>query len=85
MNQVSTRWTASTPWRLCAPETPWAGTGLAQSNFDREKNQQKVIVALREKALSAGTLANPGKVMSLISALGDNLNTNFDTKLRSVP
>jgi LCP family protein required for cell wall assembly len=55
------------------------GYGLAQGNFDREKNQQKVIVALREKALSVGTLANPGKVMNLISALGDNLNTNFDT------
>lgn len=55
------------------------GYGLAQGNFDREKNQQQVIVALRNKALSAGTLANPSKVMNLISAFGENLNTNFDT------
>lgn len=54
--------------------------GLANSNFDREKNQQKVIVALRDKALSAGTLANFGKVSALIDAVGDNLRTNFQTK-----
>ena len=56
------------------------GYGLADSNFDREKNQQKVIVALRNKALEAGTLANPGKVTGLIDALGNNLRTNFETK-----
>lgn len=56
------------------------GYGLANSNFDREKNQQKVMVALRNKALSAGTLANPGKVTGLLDALGDNLRTNFETK-----
>lgn len=55
------------------------GYGLPGGNFDREKNQQKVIKALREKALSAGTLANPGKVTSLINAMGDNLSTSFET------
>ena len=56
------------------------GYGLPNGNFDREKNQQKVIKALREKAVSAGTLTNVGKVTSLIDALGDNLRTNFETK-----
>ena len=61
------------------------GYGLPNGNFDREKNQQKVIVALREKALSVGTLANPGKVTALIDATGDNLRTNFDTsEIRTV-
>lgn len=55
------------------------GYGMAQGNFDREQNQQKVIMALREKALSAGTLANPTKVVRLIDAFGDNLKTNFET------
>ncbi len=55
------------------------GYGLPGGNFDREKNQQKVIVALRDKALSAGTLANPAKVSGLIDAMGSNLNTNFAT------
>lgn len=56
------------------------GYGLQDSNFDREKNQQKIIKALREKALSAGTLTNLGKVTGLIDALGNNLRTNIDTK-----
>lgn len=56
------------------------GYGLADSNFDREKNQQKIIKALREKALSVGTLTNLGKVTSLMDALGDNLKTNIQKK-----
>lgn len=54
--------------------------GLGNSNFDREKNQQKIIVALKEKAVSTGTLADVGKVTGLIDALGNNLRTNFETK-----
>lgn len=53
--------------------------GLEQSNFDREKNQQKIVKAIREKAASAGTLADVGKVTGLIDALGNNLRTNFET------
>lgn len=56
------------------------GYGLPAGNFDREKNQQKVIKALREKAVSAGTLTNVGKVTSLIDAFGSNLRTSFETK-----
>jgi len=44
--------------------------GLGNSNFDREKNQQKIIVALKEKATTTGTLTNLSKVTSLIDALG---------------
>lgn len=54
--------------------------GLAQSNFDREKNQQKIIKALREKAVSAGVLSDFGKVSGMIDALGNNLRTTFETK-----
>lgn len=56
------------------------GYGLPNSNFDREKNQQLVIKALREKAVSAGTLTNLGAVTGLIDALGNNLRTNIETK-----
>jgi LCP family protein required for cell wall assembly len=55
------------------------GYGFAAGNFDREKNQQKVLTALKEKAVSAGTVTNIAKVTSLIEALGNNLRTNFDT------
>lgn len=54
--------------------------GLSASNPDRERNQQKILVAIREKALSAGTLTNIGAVTGLIDALGNNLRTNVATK-----
>ena len=54
--------------------------GLEQSNFDREKNQQLVLMALKSKATSTGTLTNFGKVTSLMDAMGKNLRTNIDTK-----
>ncbi|UTX51202.1 LCP family protein [Candidatus Saccharibacteria bacterium TM7i] len=56
------------------------GYGLPNGNFDREKNQQMIVKALREKALSAGTLTNLGAVTKLIDALGNNLRTNVETK-----
>lgn len=56
------------------------GYGLPGGNFDRERNQQKIIRALQEKALSAGTLANIGKITSLVDAFGSNLRTNFEKK-----
>lgn len=54
--------------------------GFEESNFDRERNQQKIVVAIREKALSAGTLTNLGAVTGLVDALGNNLRTNIQTK-----
>lgn len=54
--------------------------GFEQSNFDREKNQQKIIKALREKALGAGVLADFTKVTGVIDALGNNLRTTFEAK-----
>lgn len=42
--------------------------GLGNSNFDREKNQQKIIVAIKEKAMSTGTITNVGKVSGIIDA-----------------
>lgn len=53
--------------------------GLARSNFDRELNQQKIVKAIREKAMSAGVLANFTKVTGIIDALGNNLRTTFET------
>ncbi len=54
--------------------------GFEQSNFDRERNQQMIAVAIRDKALSTGTLTNLGAISKLIDALGDNLRTNIQTK-----
>jgi anionic cell wall polymer biosynthesis LytR-Cps2A-Psr (LCP) family protein len=54
--------------------------GFPNSNFEREKNQQKIVLAIREKALSTGTLTDITKVTALIDALGNNLRTNIETK-----
>lgn len=54
--------------------------GFEQSNFDRERNQQMIAVAIRDKAMSTGTLTNLGAITGLIDALGNNLRTNVETK-----
>ena len=53
--------------------------GLSQSNFDREKNQQQVLKAIQDKALSSGTLVDPNKAVALTESLGDNVRTNVQT------
>ncbi len=53
------------------------GYGLGGGNFDREQYQQKIIVALKDKAASAGTLANPVAISGILDALGENVRTNF--------
>lgn len=55
----------------------YASYGFNGSNFDREKNQQKMLIAIRDKALSAGTLTNPVAINGLLDALGNNIRTNF--------
>lgn len=53
------------------------GYGFAGSNFVREKNQQAMILAIRDKALSAGTLANPVAWNGIMDAMGNNIRSNF--------
>lgn len=47
------------------------GYGLPGSNFDREQYQQKIMIALLEKATSTGTLTDLNKVRNLINSLGN--------------
>jgi LCP family protein required for cell wall assembly len=61
------------------------GYGLPRSNFDREVNQQMIMQAIQQKALTSGVLANPVKLTNLIESLGDNIATNIKTsELQSV-
>jgi cell envelope-related function transcriptional attenuator common domain len=55
------------------------GYGLPGSNFDREKNQQKIIKALFEKVTTAGTLTDINKVTKILDSLGNNLRTSVNT------
>jgi anionic cell wall polymer biosynthesis LytR-Cps2A-Psr (LCP) family protein len=54
------------------------GYGLPRSNFDREANQRKIVIAMKDKATSAGFLANPVAVTNFIESLGNNIHTNID-------
>ena len=54
--------------------------GLGRSNFDREQNQQKIMIALKQKATSTGILTNVSAIAKLIDAVGNNLRTNVNTK-----
>lgn len=54
------------------------GYGLPRSNFDREANQRKIVIAMKDKATSVGFLANPVSVTNFIESLGNNIHTNID-------
>ncbi len=51
--------------------------GFAGSDFERTQNQREMLVALKNKAVTAGVLANPAKLSSLFDAIGSNVKTDF--------
>ena len=55
------------------------GYGLSRGDFDRTLYQRKMLIALKDKALSAGVLSNPAKIGNLLDAAGNNVQTNFKT------
>lgn len=54
------------------------GYGI-NSDFDRNENQRKMLIALSSKVLSAGTYGNPVKINQLITALGTHVKTSFSS------
>jgi LCP family protein required for cell wall assembly len=53
------------------------GIGNCGNDYGRAARQQEVITALRQKALSAGTLTNPIKLNGLINAIGGHVKTDL--------
>jgi len=47
------------------------------SDFDRARRQQDVLIAMKNKALSIGTLADFSKVNDIANAVGDNVLTTM--------
>jgi len=47
------------------------------SDFDRAARQQKILMAVKEKATTLQVLTNPKKIADLISVLGDSVKTNM--------
>lgn len=54
------------------------GTNFEDSDFARSARQQKVIMAVKEKALSLTTVTNPVKIYNLYKNLKDHIQTNID-------
>jgi hypothetical protein len=48
------------------------------SDFARAARQQKIIVALKEKLLSLGTLTNPKKISDILGSIGSHSQTNME-------
>lgn len=48
------------------------------SDFARSARQQIIINAVREELLSAGTILNPTKLLSIFNSLGDHIRTNAE-------
>lgn len=59
--------------------TGQVGYGLPNGDFDRTANQRMMLVALKNKILSSGIVANPIKLGQLFDALGNNIKTDFKT------
>ncbi|MFH1175239.1 MAG: LCP family protein [bacterium] len=55
----------------------YARARYSTSDFDRARRQQEILIAIRNKALSAGILMNPLKINSLMDIIGDNVKMDF--------
>jgi polyisoprenyl-teichoic acid--peptidoglycan teichoic acid transferase len=51
--------------------------GSDRGDFDRGRNQQLVLLGIKDKVLSMGTFVNPLKISQLLSTFGNRVNTNF--------
>lgn len=55
----------------------WAAYGYGLSDFQRTANQRTIMLGLKDKALSAGTLSNPVKLGELFDSFGNNVRTDL--------
>lgn len=51
--------------------------GLPNSDYDRTMHQRQMLVALGQKATTAGVLTNPIRISQLFSAIGKNVQTDM--------
>ena len=58
----------------------YARSRETSSDFARGQRQRQILVALKDKVLSAGTLSNPAKIDELMNAFGDNVYSDLSTQ-----
>lgn len=51
--------------------------GFPLADFNRTQNQRLMLLAVEQKAFSAGVLSNPLKLGNLFDSLGNNVQTDF--------
>lgn len=51
--------------------------GFPRADFDRTAHQRQLLVALKDKATSAGVVTNPVKLGNLFNAVGNNVKTDL--------
>lgn len=68
-----------TALRLARARGSFGGYGFDGGDFDRTTYQREMLIALKDKALSSGVVANPAKMISLLDAAGANVDTSFQT------
>ncbi len=61
---------------LARGDSPYA-YGFPLSDINREQHQRQELVALEQKAFSAGVLSNPLDITRLFDAIGNNVKTNL--------
>ena len=61
---------------LARGDSPYS-YGFPQSDINRTQHQRQMLIALEQKATSAGVLSNPLTISKLVSALGNNISTNL--------
>ena len=74
-------------WVFCLPQGEnildgettlyYVRSRYSTDDFDRMYRQQQVLLAIKEKALSLGVLANPVKIYNLLDILGKNIRTDM--------
>lgn len=58
----------------------YARSRETSSDFARAQRQRQILVALKDKVLSTGTLGNPAKIDGLMNAFGDNVYSDLSTQ-----
>ena len=62
---------------LARARNAYGGYGLANSNFDREINQQRIMNGIKNKANNIGIFADVNKVKGILESFGENVKTNI--------
>jgi LCP family protein required for cell wall assembly len=52
--------------------------GYDAGDFVRTQHQRQILIGLRDRAMSAGTLSNPFKLGQLVDSFGDNVETDLE-------